>query len=254
MKQLLLIEWLKIRSYRTFYIFIGFYILLIASVYYGFDSFIQLGPVNLSVVYQFPNVWYYTAFVSTWFAAIPGLLMINLVSNEISFRTLRQQITEGMSRKDFLVGKLLLAVAISLLTGLVVFLSGMAFGFIKGGLPTSSNFFSDMSYILRAVWVSFGMMSAAILLALLVKRSALAILVYLAIYWIIEPLAGRAFMPDLYAYFPMNSLDEFIVSPFQAESIQFGKQLSTLSATIAGIIYPLLFIAGAYSILKKRDL
>ncbi|MEX1189661.1 MAG: ABC transporter permease [Bacteroidia bacterium] len=254
MKQLLKIEWLKIKSYRTFYIFLGSYVLLTAFLYYGFDKFVKQGPIDLSVVYKFPAVWYYAAYVSTWFAAIPALLMINLVSNEISFRTLRQQITDGMSRMDFLKGKVLLAVSISLLTGLVVLLSGTIFGLTKGGIPSMADFFNEIQFIGRAMWVSFGMMMAALLIALLVKRSALSIMVFLAALWIIEPLLGRVWLPEAYPYFPMNSLDEFITSPMQLENIRFGKTDTPLAVTILGIVYPLLFILGSAKLLKGQDL
>lgn len=254
MKKLIKIEWLKLKSYRTFYIFIGIYALLTGLLYYGFDKFVQQGPIDLSVVYKFPDVWYYSAYVSTWFAAIPGLLMINLVSNEISFRTMRQQITDGMSRMEFLQGKVTLALGLSIITGLVVLISGSLFGLAKGGIPNVSDFFSQMQFVFRAMWVSFGMMMAALLIGLLVKKSALSILVFLAILWIIEPLLGRLWMKEIYAYFPLNSLDEFISSPLQLENIRFGKVETPLAATIVGLIYPILFILGSATLLKKQDL
>ncbi len=254
MKQLIKIEWLKVKSYRTFHIFLGIYVLLILLMYYGFDRFVQQGPIDLSVVYKFPDVWYYAAYVSTWFAAIPGLLMINLVSNEIGFRTMRQQITDGMSRMEFLQGKIILAVGLSIVTGLVVLISGSLFGLTKGGIPNAGNFFLDMQFVLRAMWVSFGMMMAALLITLFVKKSALSILVFIAILWILEPLVGRIWMKEIYAYFPLNSLDEFISSPLQFENIRFGKAETPLAITITGLIYPIIFILGSASLLKKQDL
>lgn len=257
MIKLLYIEWLKVKSYRTFYVFIIAYILLTLLFYYGFDKFVKTGPVglfDLSVVYKFPDVWYYAAYISTWFATIPGLLIINLTSNEISFRTMRQQITDGLSRLDYLKGKLSLIISMSILTGILVFLSGLTFGLLKGGLPSSADFFAHADYIFRAMWVSFGMMSAALFIALLVKRSALAILIFLGIIWIIEPLLGRIWMADIYPYFPMNSLDEFITSPLQLENVKFGMAKTPLGVFIAGIIYPILFVLGAYRILKTEDI
>jgi ABC-type transport system involved in multi-copper enzyme maturation permease subunit len=254
MKKLVELEWLKIKSYRTFYIFSASWLVLNILVYWGFDKLIQQSPIDLSVAYRFPNVWYFAGYVSTWFAAIPALLMINLVSNEISFRTMRQNITDGMSRADFIKGKIALAAMMGILTMLVVWFSGTIFGGIKGSQQDWSNYFSEMSFILRAGWVTFGMMCAGLLISLIVKKSALSILVFLGFYWIIEPLAGNIWLQDLYAYFPLNSLDEFISSPFQIKNIQFGKSSTPVAATIAGLIYPLLFIAGAFRIMKKNDL
>lgn len=254
MKRLLELEWLKVKSYRTFFVFTISWLALILLVYWGFDNLIKQSPLNLSIVYKFPDVWYYSAYISSWLAPIPALLMINLVCNEISFRTMRQQITDGLSRIEFLAGKLLFAVVISLLCMLVVWISGTLFGALKGQSQNWSAYLTELSFILRAGWITFGMMTAALLIALLVKKSALSILVFLGIYWIIEPLAGNIWMKEIYPYFPLNSLDEFISSPFQLQNIQFGKSYTPVSITIAGIIYPLLFIAGAYRLMKTRDL
>jgi ABC-type transport system involved in multi-copper enzyme maturation permease subunit len=254
MKKLLHLEWLKLKSYRTFYIFTGAWLVLILLVYWGFDRFVNQSPIDLSIAYRFPNVWYFAGYVSTWFSAIPALLMINLVSNEISFRTMRQQVTDGLSRDEFITGKLLIALSMSILTMALVWVSGTLFGFIKGQNQNWAAYLQDTLYIVRAGWVTFGMMTAALLVALLVRKSALAILVFLGVYWIIEPIAGYLWMKDLYPYFPLNSLDEFISSPFQIEQIQFGKSATPMGVSIAGIVYPLLFIAGSFKIMRSRDL
>jgi ABC-type transport system involved in multi-copper enzyme maturation permease subunit len=254
MKKLVELEWLKIKSYRTFYIFSASWLVLNILVYWGFDKLIQQTPIDLSVAYRFPQVWYFAGYVSTWFAAIPALLMINLVSNEISFRTMRQHITDGLSRTDFIKGKIALAAGFGIITMLVVLISGTLFGAIKGNQQDWSHYFNEMLFILRAGWVTFGMMCAGLLISLLVKKSALSILVFLGAYWIIEPLAGNVWLQDIYPYFPLNSLDEFISSPFQLKTIQFGKSSTPAGVTIAGLVYPLLFIAGAFGLMKKNDL
>jgi ABC-2 type transport system permease protein len=255
MKRLLRIEWLKVSSYRSFYVFAGIYAVLIFFTYFGVNSFLNLGPLfDVNSVYKFPNVWYFVSYVSSWFFPILSLLMIQLVCNEFSFRTLRQHVIDGLSREELLTSKLLLAAILSLYAGCLAFLSGLIFGLTKGGIPTSADFFSETTYLLRVIWSSFGMMTAAILIALLVRRSALSILVFLAFYWIIEPLSGRIWLTEIYPYFPLNSLDEFISSPIQLESIKLGKQETPIGVTIAGIIYPIIFLFASLSYLRSKDL
>jgi ABC-type transport system involved in multi-copper enzyme maturation permease subunit len=255
MKRLLSIEWLKISTYRSFYVFTGIYAVLIFFTYFGVNSFLNLGPLfDVNSVYKFPNVWYFVSYVSSWFSPILSLLMIQLVCNEFTFRTMRQHIIDGLSREELLTSKLLMAAILSVYAGCITLLSGLLFGLTKGGIPTSADFFSETTYLLRAIWSSFGMMTAAILIALLFRRSALSILVFLAFYWIIEPLAGRIWFKDIYPYFPLNSLDEFISSPIQMESIKLGKQSTPIGVTIAGIIYPIVFVLTSLQIIRKKDL
>jgi ABC-type transport system involved in multi-copper enzyme maturation permease subunit len=255
MKRLLHIEWLKVSSYRSFYVFTGIYALLIFFTYFGVNSFLNLGPLfDVNSVYKFPNVWYFVSYVSSWFSPILSILMILLVCNEFAFRTLRQHIIDGLSREELLTSKLLMAAILSVYAGCLALVSGLLFGLTKGGIPTSTDFFSETTYLLRTIWSSFGMMTAAILIALLVRRSALSILVFILFYWIIEPLVGRIWFNEIYPYFPLNSLDEFISSPINMESIKFGKQTTPFGVTIAGIIYPIIFVLASLQYIRNKDL
>jgi ABC-type transport system involved in multi-copper enzyme maturation permease subunit len=255
MKRLLHIEWLKVSSYRSFYVFTGIYAVLIFFTYFGVNSFLNLGPLfDVNSVYKFPNVWYFVSYVSSWFSPILSLLMILLVCNEFAFRTLRQHIIDGLSREELLTSKLLMAAILSVYAGCLALISGLLFGLTKGGIPTSADFFSETTYLLRTIWSSFGMMTAAILIALLVRRSALSVLVFILFYWIIEPLVGRIWLNEIYPYFPLNSLDEFISSPINMESIKFGKQTTPIGVTIAGIIYPIIFVLASLQYIRKKDL
>lgn len=255
MKRLIHIEWLKISFYKGFYVFVGLYAVLIFFTYFGINSFLNLGPLfDVNSVYKFPNVWYYVSYVSSWFFPILSILMIQLVCNEFTYRTMRQHVIDGLSREELLYSKLILAAILSLFAGVLAFFSGLLFGITKGGMPTSSDFFGEISYLLRVVWSCFGMMTAAILIAVLVRKSAMSILVFLTFFWIIEPLAGRIWLTDIYPYFPLNSLDEFISSPIQLESIKLGKQTTPVGVTIAGIIYPIIFMFASLNYLRSKDL
>jgi ABC-2 type transport system permease protein len=255
MKKLIRLEWMKISGYRTFWVFLGLYVLLIFSVYYGFDSVLKLG-INMSSVYRFPDVWYYVAYVSSWFAPILGLMMINLVANEFTFKTLRQEIIDGLSRSEFLAAKLGFAAIISIGAGLIALIAGLTIGLLKGDQGFTQELFSQLDYILRICWVCFGMMSAGILITLLFKRSALAILIFLALFWIAEPLAGRIWLADIYPYFPLNSLDEFISSPISLESPvpNFGRIPTQTGVLIAGLIWPIVFNLISFQLIRSKDL
>ena len=254
MKRLWQIEWLKINGYRTFWVFVGIFMLSTLIVYWTFDKFVQFGPANLAQVYQFPVAWYFVSYVTSWFTPFLTLLMITLVSNEISFRTLRQHITDGMSPQEFLYSKVILAAVISFGAMIFAFLTGLIIGLTKGDLASSQNSFSMLDYLLRVFWNSFGLMTAGIMLALLLKRSAITIMVFLAWYWLVEPIIGRAWLESVYGYFPLNSLEEFVPSPFSTDPPSFGIRYTSLSETLVALFYPLIFIGVSLRLLKTRDL
>ena len=253
MKRLLQLEVLKLATYRTFYVFIIAYALLILGVYYGFDKLVQIGIVDISVVYKFPKVWYYSTYVGTWFAPILCLLIINLIANEFSFKTFRQHIIDGLTRQQVLYTKLILAAVFSIFGGLVAGLTGLIVGLIKSGAGSDGAIFQHTEYLLRLIWMTFGLQTAAILITLLVRRSALSILVFLGLFWIVEPIIGNVWFKSMYPYFPLNALDALIASPISLDPPSFGMQSTPAGVIIAALVYPIIYIAASIYIVKKKD-
>lgn len=251
---LLKIEWIKIKQYRTFWVFIGIFILSTLTVYWAFDRFAQSGPTDLSQVYRFPQAWYFSSYVGSWFTLFLALLTINLVSNEISFRTLRQHITDGMTASEVIRSKVLLIAAISLGAMVFTMLTCLTIALIKGTISSAMLDTKMLIYPARLFWNCFGLCSAGMMIALLMKRSALSILVFLGWYWLLEPILGRAWLKDVYAFFPLNSLDEFVPSPFSIDPPGFGLRYTGTTELILGLIFPIVFIIISYRLLRSRDL
>src|SRR2546425_716403 len=106
MLQLLKIEWLKVKNYRTFWILSALYLLSIWGINYivyviqhkiyadkkaGDVAKLFLGGPP----YAFPKVWQMTTNISSFLLFISGLIMIISVTNEFSFKTHRQNIIDG---------------------------------------------------------------------------------------------------------------------------------------------------------------
>jgi uncharacterized membrane protein len=159
-----------------------------------------------------------------------------------------------MSPQEFLGSKVILAIVISFGAMLFTFFTGLIIGVTKGDLATSQNSFSMLDYLLRVFWNSFGLISAGIMLALIFKRSAISIMVFLAWYWLVEPILGRAWLHSAYAYFPLNSLEEFVPSPFSTDPPSFGIRYTSLSETLVALVYPFIFLGFSLRLLKTRDL
>ena len=58
-------------------------------------------------LYHFPDIWQNLTYISTYFQPILAIIVIISLTNEFSFKTIRQNIIDGFDRKDFLVSKLL---------------------------------------------------------------------------------------------------------------------------------------------------
>lgn len=100
MIHLLKLEWLKVKNYRAFWIFLALYIIGLFSINwiaYQFQGEIKKNNVPLDIFpYDFPAVYQTIAWVSSWLLYFPGMLMILVITNEYNYKTHRQNIIDGL--------------------------------------------------------------------------------------------------------------------------------------------------------------
>ena len=180
MLHLLKIEWLKLKNYRTFWILSALYLISIYGINYIvyriqeniYSAKVAKGMAEIVIgsrPYSFPAVWQMTSYVSSYLLFLPGLLLIIFITNEYSFKTHRQNIIDGWSRKDFISVKLVLAVIVAFISTLMVFFTALSFG-----LSSGSAFNYDKVYYLGYFFIqtlSYSMV--ALLFSILFKRGAL---------------------------------------------------------------------------------
>lgn len=247
MLHLLKIEWLKIKSYRAFWVFS---ILYLASIfllnYIGWSTqqrVLGQGPESGELnPYTFPKVWQTVAWMSSWLLYFPGMLMIMLMTNEFTFKTHRQNIIDGLSRQQFIGVKILLVVILAVITVILNFLTGLTFGY-KSGTPFST---SGLEYIGYSFLQALLYMFFALLLAVLFRRSGLAIIIFILYGIIFEWLISATLTFNLkaapYSYFlPLQTSDVLIPVPFGKQV--FYPDTPAAGALIAGIaIYLFLYL------------
>ena len=147
MIDLLKIEVAKISRYRVFWILIGVYALLVPLGFLGVCNLIMeiQEPFGLDVNFSaFPKVWKFIAWTSAWWSFLLGILVIILFCNELTFRTQRQNIIDGMSRGQFVAGKCFFLSFLALMVSLYTTIVGAIFGLWDGG---SLNFVKDIGFM-----------------------------------------------------------------------------------------------------------
>src|SRR4249920_2835928 len=113
MINLLKIEWMKIKNYRTFWILLAITFICIPAFNYSFydltdNSFPKIkGKSILGTPFSFPDVWQTVAFNSSLLLFIPAILIITLTTNEFTYKTHRQNIIDGWNRNQFIGVKLI---------------------------------------------------------------------------------------------------------------------------------------------------
>jgi hypothetical protein len=182
MINLLKIEWLKIKNYRAF---------IIISLFFGIGVFLAnyitflvnkniinkmntAGLVSSYSPYNFSNTWQTTSYATGFLLILPALLIIILVTNEYTYRTVRQNIIDGWSRAEFIDVKLVIALIVSIVSTILVLFTAFGFG-LASGTEFSLNGFSHVGFFFLKS-LSYNLI--AVLISVLIKRTGFAIGLY----------------------------------------------------------------------------
>lgn len=258
MTPLLKIEWLKLKNYRTFWILSSLYLISIYGINYIvyriqeniYSAKEAKGMAELVIgarPYSFPLVWQMTSYVSSFLLFLPGLLMIISITNEYSYKTHRQNIIDGWSRRNFITVKLILAVILAFVSTVMVFITAMSFGFAAG----SSFDIENIHYLGYFFIQTLSYSMVAVLLSILFKRGALAIGVYFLYSLVLENLIAKPishYFNDAGRFFPLESTDVLIPLPV-FENVQ--RQVSDPPNATLFLIVALVYL-GLYTLLAIR--
>lgn len=219
MLQIIKIEWLKVKNYRTFWVFIVLSLLsVLAPNFIIHDIFVRRIPKDAqkllgASVYDFPQVWQTVASIGSYTSGIFGLLLITLVTNEFTYRTHRQNIIDGWERREFVLSKLFWVVSLAL----VAFLTSLATVFIFGGIYGNTPFsFENSHYLFYYLLQIIVMLLLALLLATLVKRTGLAIILFVGYMMFLEQLLvfiAKRYFGNIGGLFPLQAGDELLPFP-----------------------------------------
>lgn len=249
MLQLLKVEWMKVKNYTTFWVLSILYLVSIFGANY--ISYLiwdarpkKSGDINMVIgtPFNFPDVWHMVSYISSFLMFMPGLLIIISITNEYSYKTHRQNIIDGWSRKEFIWVKMLLTVVISFVATLAVFITALSFG-----LYESSTAFSleKIQYIGFFFIQALSYCAVALLFSILFKRSGIAIGVYFLYTLILEnTLAGflNRYVNNIGRYLPLETTDNLIRIPvFKAIISQFTATYNTTALLIMAVVYLALY-------------
>lgn len=258
MMHLLTIEWRKLRHYRTFWIATGLYAAFVVLTFVSFSS-LMVGPFELfnREAFKFPLVWQNATFLARFFNLYLAIVAIFLVTNEYSYRTLRQNVIDGLSRNQVVASKALVIGVLVLAAMLIMGATGMVLGLVNSKAVSTSNVLSRIDFLMAFGLHTWGLLSLAMLTGILLKRSGVAILVFLSYTIFGESIVRNLLGFDWVRYFPVRTFTTLNQYP-QIEGIQEMTQLAKtyvpIENFILGLFYISLFHFFAFWLVRKADL
>lgn len=260
---------------------------IISIVYFSLICFIALivsiefnfGGVKFRVadqgIFNFPFIWHFNTWVAAWLKLFLAVVIVSIVSNEYSYKTLKQNLIDGLSKKEFLASKFLTVILFSVVSTIFLFLVSLLLGLIFSDYTEIGIIFSDLEYLFAYFLKLICFFSFCMFLAIWVKRSAFA-LGFLGLWQVIEGLIAVVFQwlrvkkdinlfDSVYNFLPLNAMSDLIVEPFtrfgavQSAASQLGENFNKsydveLTTVLIVLGWTCLFVYWSYALLKKRDL
>lgn len=262
MKKLLSIEWQKMNALTSFKMLIGAYFLGLVGIYLLIGTLMANIPREVEMVlgdvYDFPQAWYNINFLAYWLSFFPAIFMIILVTMEFQHGTLRQNVMDGMSRGQFMAGKILSGLMISL-AAMVVMMIAAVLGslFFAQGLDTE-EFVSKMPFLVQSGVQVFTLLMLGMAYGMLFKKQGLSILLFLLTLFpfelIVRGLFNQMGLDSITGYFPFVA--NFKLLAYNLGDLIEGNFNSPIEWKNIGInlLWCAVIIGFSMMQMKKRDL
>jgi len=278
MLRLLEIEYNKLRYSRSAKILIISYFILITFIALIASIEFNLGKIEFRVadqgIFNFPYIWHFNSYIADFLKLFLAIVIVSMMSNEYSNRTIKQNLIDGLSKKEFILSKFLTVIVFSSVSTLFLFIVSLVLGYSFSDFTELSIVFSDLEYLLAYFIKLTGFFAFCMFLGILVKRSAFA-LGFLVIWFIFEGILyavlnfkvfkGTDIATNIMQFFPLESMSNLVVEPFsrlkavQAAASQIGGELTKdygihWYQLLIVIVWIVIFIYLSLALLKKRDL
>ncbi|HSF89076.1 MAG TPA: hypothetical protein VLA46_06625 [Saprospiraceae bacterium] len=264
------LEYYKFRHYRPFLVILGLYVFCFVLAGFSIKSlldwfldkqqddnilkhFVESGIP----LFDFVDIWQNLGWLATIFKWIPAFVIIISVTLEYSQKTIKQNIIDGLSKKEFLASKVALVGVISLGSALLLLLLGLFLGLLYSPVKGLPYILENIEFVAAYGLEVFAFLCMALFAAFWIQKSGVTIILFLLYTACIEPIA-TAILHYNYKwevwYFPVEAINLIIRVPFQKYALEFVHDQIVLRDVLVSLGWAGVFIGLSYWILKRRDL
>jgi len=277
MRRLLEIEFIKLWNNRASKVLVITYFALLTCIallaYVKFD----IGPIHFDLaeqgIFNFPYIWHFNTFFTALLKFFLLLVIVSMVANEYSNKTIKQNLIDGLSKKEFITSKFLTVLMLAIISSLFVFIISLILGYSFSAITETYHVFSGLEYLLAFFIKLIGFFSIGLFFGVLIKRSAFAVggiifyffIEFFSFIFFVNYFNSRALVDQYYQFLPFKALWNLIDEPFSrlgavktvanqvGEKFEFDYAVHWYEIVIV-LVWAALFIYGSYVLIKKRDL
>ncbi len=262
-------EWKKFRKNAVVSLLGIMFLITMPTIIFVGKEFDNVPPPlpNNKIFFEFPTMWDYLGYAGNWLVFFfLGLMVIFLITSEVGYKTMRQNVICGYTRRTYFLAKLASMVFLCVVGTLLYAIIGMAIGFYHTeGATLSIALDNDLAF-LRFFLMSLGYTSMAFFIAFIFRRSGVSVLLYITYIMLIEHFIKwvihfRMIKNYTVNFYPSNVIEDLMPFPLYRfadaiprKNLNFSFLLSYWEAGIASAIYIILFISIAYWHFMKKDI
>ena len=254
---LLRTEFRKILPYRTFWVILAIYVVLLLLILYVSRNVTISGQSLGNSLYEFPGLWGRFTYIAYFFNLLLGILVIVLVTDEYSFRTIRQQVIDGRSRAEVVLAKFYVVLGLAVFSTIFLLALGLFFGLLFSSSKSISAILGQINHLSYFFVQSVGYMALAMFFAFLIRKSGLAIIAFLAWSKIVEPILHLQLDDSIDKFMPMKVFSSLTPTPGQEIIDQLTTPTMALTpawALLPALGYIALLLLGSILLVRYKDL
>lgn len=281
MFRLLTIEFHKLKHSTASKVLTIIYFGLLTSIALIASIKFDIGPIKFHLaemgIFNFPYIWHFNTYVAAILKFFLLLVIVSMMANEYSYKTLKQNLIDGLSKKEFILSKFYTVVAFALVSTVFVFVVSLILGLSYSDYNEFAIITSDLEYIVAFFIKLVGFFSFGLFLGILVKRSAFAI--GAMVVWLIGESIFKGYLfyslkntentsekvDGIMQFLPLEAMTNLIKEPFsrlgavRSVANQVGETITKSYAVdfptiLIVCVWTFVFVYLSLALLKKRDL
>lgn len=211
-------------------------------------------------IFDFEDIWQNLAYIYKMITIFMTFIIIISVTNEYDYKTIRQNVIDGFSKKQFWLSKISLIICFSLLAGLMLLVLGLIVGYSLSPVVDAAFVMKNIEFVLAYIFQVFYLMMFAFFLSILIKRAGITIAIMVFWIYIIEPIitgivAGPLLdLPLIANSFPVEAGWNLIHMPFKKYLLLQAQDYISFQDISIALAWCSTFFWGSYALLVKRDL
>ena len=120
MLRLLTIEFHKLKHNRASRVLSIIYFGLLTCIALIAAIKFDIGPVKFHLaelgIFNFPYIWHFNTYIAAISKFFLLLVIVSMMANEYSYKTLKQNLIDGLSKKEFILSKFYTVIAFSFIS------------------------------------------------------------------------------------------------------------------------------------------